>query len=148
MLLLVINDANLLHPATHRLLIMFHNFVDFLSRTDHSDVIETCNANNDDGDMAIGNTSEPDDKPKPPPAAEKDDDETDNSKAETRNEERLSEWETDSLFEFDPDDMPVVWPRFIKAKYENQELPYEITNKADCILYGYFLMGNNLVGFQ
>ena len=53
--------------------------------------------------------------------------------------DELKEWDSDSSFEFDNDDLPLTgMTEFVLAKYEGDSFPFQITESSDRVMYGFF----------
>ena len=62
--------------------------------------------------------------------------------------EHLSEWDSDSSFEFDEEEWPIHTPKFVKVVYNGETFPYKIVSEGPQILYGYFFVKEkNAVGY-
>ena len=55
----------------------------------------------------------------------------------------LEEWDSESSFDFDPDDVPLGgYSKFILAKYEGAKLPFKVKQVGNRILFGCFYQKN------
>ncbi len=62
--------------------------------------------------------------------------------------EHISEWDSDSSFEFDEEEWLICTPKFVKVVYNGETFPYKIVSEGPQILYGYFFVKEkNTVGY-
>ncbi len=72
----------------------------------------------------------------------------DNLETDSEQAEHLSEWDSDSSFDFDEAKWLIHTPKFVQMHYNSEAFPYEIMSEGLQILYGYFFMKEkNAVGY-
>ena len=54
--------------------------------------------------------------------------------------DHLSEWDSDSTFDFNEEEWPIHTPKFVKMSYNCEEFPYKIVSEGQRILFGYFFV--------